>query len=104
MAWHGMAREGLTEPLLAQSDALQVVQSVFDSSTVDDGVLEQLGSGGLVENGRLVLALDLPGVAPLVVDQPRGVVILVQVLEDGREDLRLLVCDRDALSRRLHVL
>lgn len=79
MTWHV---NKLTEPLLAQSDALQVIQSVLVGSTVDDGILQQFGPGGLVENGGLVVALDLPGVAALVVDQPGRVVVLVQVLKD----------------------
>lgn len=94
----------LTEPLLAQSDALELIQLVLLGGTVDDGVLEDLGAGGLVEDGGLVVALDLPSVSALVVDQPGGVVALVQVLEDGREDLGLLVRQGDALARGLHVL
>lgn len=94
----------LTEPLLAQSDALQLIQLVLLGGTVDDGVLEDLGAGGLVEDGGLVVALDLPCVSALVVDQSGGVVALVQVLEDGREDLGLLIRQGDALARGLHVL
>lgn len=99
-----VALDAGSEPLLAQSDALQVIQAVLVGSTIDDRVLQQLGAGSLVENGGLVVALDLPGIAPLVVDQSWGVVILVQVLEDRREDLGLLIRDRDALARWLHVL
>lgn len=94
----------LTEPLLAQSDALELLQLVLLGSTVDDGVLEDLGAGGLVEDGGLIVALDLPCVSALVVDQSGGVVALVQVLEDGGEDLGLLVRKGDALARGLHVL
>ena len=58
----------------------------------------------MVEDGGLVIALDLPCVPTLVVDQSRRVVTLVQVLEDGREDLGLLIRQGDALPRGLHVL
>lgn len=57
-----------------------------------------------MEDGGLVVALDLPCVATLVVDQARRVVALVQVLEDRREDLGLLVREGEALARGLHVL
>lgn len=48
--------------------------------------------GSPVRDGRL----QLPRVAPLAVHEPRVVVALVEELEDGRKNLRLLVRQRDA--------
>lgn len=53
----------------------------------------------LVARGRL----NLPRVAALVVREAGKVVALVEVLEDGAEDFRLLVGQRNALGRRVHV-
>lgn len=55
--------------------------------------------GGLGGPAGLVELLEVPRVAALVVHQPRVVVALVQVLEDRREDLRLVVGQVDALAR-----
>ncbi len=48
--------------------------------------------------------LELPRVSVLVVQQARVVVALVEVLEDGAEDLRFLVRQRDPLALRLEVV
>lgn len=48
--------------------------------------------------------LELPRVAVLVVQQAGVVVALVEVLEDGREDLGLLVRERNPLALCLEVL
>jgi hypothetical protein len=83
-----MTESPLTKPLLAQSDALQVLESILLSSAVDGGILEQLALDTVVVDdglGAAVLTrlLQLPGILLLVVDQARIVVALVEILEDG---------------------
>lgn len=83
-----MTESPLTKPLLAQSDALQVLKSILLSSAVDGGILEQLALDTVVVDdglGAAVLTrlLQLPGILLLVVDQARIVVALVEILEDG---------------------
>lgn len=51
-----------------------------------------------------VVALKLPGILALVVNETRRVVALVQVLEDGGEDLGVLFGKGETLARGLHVL
>lgn len=54
--------------------------------------------------GILAILFQLPRVALLAVHQPRIVVALVQVLENGREDLGFFIGQRDLLVLRVHHL
>ena len=97
--------------MLAESNLLELRQPVTLGGAVNDRVLEQVAVEAVVVDGaldaRLLLVarrgLNLPRVAALVVREAREVVALVEVLEDGAEDLGLLVGERDALGRRVHV-
>lgn len=128
------------ETLLAQSQALELLEPVPLRSTVDDGVAEDVlpaardkdccltrggtgscrcGSGG---NGGCAAAsggvfgvggslgsssdgvLELPRVAVPVVDEAGVVVTLVEVLEDGGEDLGFFVGEGYSLALRLEEL
>ena len=102
----------LTKTLLTKRNALEFLQPVFLRSTVDDSVLEDVPidsmmvDRGLASRALLVKLFQLPRVATFVVHQTRVVVSLVEVLEDGREDLWLVVRQMDtlALLSRVHVL
>jgi hypothetical protein len=48
--------------------------------------------------------LKLPRISLLVVDEARIIVALVEILEDGREDLGLLIRQRDLLALRVEHL
>ena len=97
-----------TEALLAESDALELVEPEPVRSTVDDRVLEDVAIervrvDGSLGGGRAVLAvgpLELPRIAALVVDEAGVVVALVEVLEDRREDFGLVVGQGNALGCR----
>lgn len=89
----------LTKSLLPQCQFLQLLQAVLLGRTVDDGILEQIAIHATAVHGAFDTAirrgrrhgLQLPRVAALVMEQPREVVTLVEVLEHRAEDLRLLV-------------
>lgn len=95
----------LTKSLLPQRNTLQLVQSVFLSSTVDHRILEQRTLNGVVDHCRLALRtvhilgwLKLPRIAALAVHQTRIVVALVKILKHRGEDLGRLVGESDTLS------
>lgn len=88
--------------LFPKSEALQLVQTEFLSSAVNNGVFEQDPSNSRVVDCRLdgstaaivvwVLGvLELPRVATLVVQQAWVIVSLVEVFEDTGKDLGLSV-------------
>lgn len=90
------------KPLFPKSETLQLVQTEFLSSAVDDGVFEQDPSHTRVVDCRLdgstaaivvwVLGVfELPRVATLVMQQAWVVVSLVEVFKDTGKDLRLSV-------------
>lgn len=98
-------KEGkLTEALLAQSDALQLIQTVLFAGTVDDGVFQHLTLHAVKLNSGGIVALNLPNIAALVVDQAWGIVALVQVLEEGGKDLGVFIREGDTLAGGFHVL
>ena len=108
---NGAALDAGLQPLLAQGDALQLLEPVLVRHAVNDRVLEQGPAGVLVVDSRLDGAaaavgrlLDLPRVAALAVHEARVVVALVHVLEDRGEDLGGFVRQGDALGRGLDVL
>lgn len=98
-----------TKTLFTKSNLLQLVETVPLSSTVNDSVLEQVSFNAPMEDGALngpfIVAhgLELIRVPPLVVHQAGKVISLVEKLEHGGEDLRLLVGKGDALGDRVHV-
>lgn len=94
----------LTETLLAQGDALQLVQAKLLAGTVDDGVLEDVALDAVQLDRGGIVALNLPGVAALVVDKTRRVVTLVEVLEDGGKDLGVFFREGKTLAGGFHVL
>lgn len=77
----------------------------MESTYVDDGVLEDHAHAVDVD-GDLALAgvLETPAVPLLVMLQTGVVVALVEVLEDGREDLGLLIRKVDPPGRRVEEL
>jgi len=113
------------QALLTKSEALQVWQGEAERGTVNGCVTEDIVAHAVVVDGRGIVetdellrlvrvvrargeggscrvscVLEGPRVALLVVQEARVVVALVEVLEDGREDLWLLVWEADAsLSR-----
>lgn len=96
--------------MLAEGNLLELGKAVSLSSTVDDRVLEQVAIEAAVVDGALDAGLlflggrlNLIRVAALVVGEAGKVVTLVEVLEDGTEDLRFLVGQGDALGRWVHV-
>jgi hypothetical protein len=104
----GGALDARLQSLLPERKLLELVQAVFLGLAVDDGVLED-GTGGGIDNGlagAVVVAavLEGPGVALLVELETGVVVALVEVLEDGREDLWLLVGQVYALVGRVEEL
>lgn len=73
--------------MLAQREALELIQTIFLGGTVDDGVLQQLAVHAVMIDGRLVAGLlrrrlQLPRVPLLVVQETRVVVALVEVLKN----------------------
>jgi hypothetical protein len=111
------------EPLLAQGQALELIEAVAVGGAVDDGIAEDGGAyageedGGVGRAGgcgaasprgvggvgggvrREVLGgviLELPRVAVPAVDEAWVVVTLVEILEDGGENLWLLVGESDS--------
>ncbi len=95
--------------MLAQGDALQLLEAVLLGSAVDGRVLQQLALDAVVIDGGLgatVVAglLQLPRVPLLVVHKARVVVGLVEILENGREHLGLFVGQRNLLGLRVHHL
>lgn len=97
-------RRRLTESLLAQGDALQLVQAKLLAGTVDDCVLENLALNAVQLDRGGIVALELPCILALVVDQTRRVVALVQVLKDGGQDLGVLLGKSETLAGGFHVL
>lgn len=57
----GAALDARLKALLPQSDTLQLLQPVLMSGAVDDGVLEELAVGSLVEGERPAAAVALDG-------------------------------------------
>ncbi len=99
----------LTKTLLAQRDALQLLEAILLGGAVDCRVLQKLALDAVVIDGSLgatifASLLQLPRVPLLVVDQARIVIGLVKILEDGREDLGFFVGQRDLLGLRVHHL
>lgn len=97
----GRALDARLQALLAKSQLLQLLQSVLLSLAVDHCVLQD-GSCRRVDHclvGTVVVTaiLECPGVALLVELEARVVVALVQILEDRRENLGLLIRQIDAL-------
>jgi len=106
------------QALLAQRQRLQLLEPVAPRGAVHDGVAQQgLARAGDVTRGLDVSAtasvfrggtprrvLEGPRAAPLVLEQARVVVPLVEVLEHAREDLGLLVGEVDPLARRVEEL
>jgi hypothetical protein len=104
----GGALDARLQSLLPESQLLQLVQTVLLGLAVDDGVLQD-GSGGGVNDGltsAVVVAAVLEGpVVALLAELETGVVVaLVQVLENGRENLGLLVGQVYPLVGRLEEL
>lgn len=97
----GRALDARLQSLLAKSQLLQLLQTVFLRLAVDHCVLQDGSSGGVDHRlvGTVVVTTILkgPGVALLVEFETRVVVTLVEVLEDGGEDLGLLIGQIDAL-------
>lgn len=106
------------QPLLAEGQTLQLLEAVLVRGTVDDSVTKDLGpNAGKINGGfgrrawvaapdirvwRWLLrsphaVLELPRVAVPVVHQAGIVIALVEILEDGRKDLGLLVREGDSL-------
>ena len=101
----------LTETLLAKGNTLEFLQAVLVGGAVDDGVLQDLAVDAVMIDGGLDGAatvvgylFNLPRVPPLVVHQTRVVVAFVEILENRREDLGLLIGKRDLLVLRVHHL
>lgn len=111
------------EALLAQGEALEFFEAVAVGGAVDDRVAEDIGvyarevdrrvgCGARIGIGRGVRAagvlrvgvLELPGVARSVMNQPRVVVPLVEVLENGGENLRFLIGEVNPPALRIKEL
>lgn len=82
---------------------------MFWSNVLDSSVLQNYIPRGLIHDCRIAFlrAIDihvvgfifqLPGVSAPVVQQPRVIVSLVQILEDAGEDLGLLLRQADGLA------
>ena len=93
----GRALDARLQPLLAQRQPLQLLQPVPLGGTVDQRVLEQslahrrvvrraLDATALAVCG-IVCIFELPGILPLIMEEARVVVALVEELEHRREDL-----------------
>lgn len=97
----GRALDAGLETLLAERQLLQLLEAVPLGLAVDDGVLEDGARGGLdgcLAGRRTVTAIfQAPCLALAVVFQSGVVVALVEVLEDGGEDFRVLVRKVDTL-------
>ena len=120
------------QPLLAKGEALELIEAVAVRGAVDDGIAEDVGAyagkvdggvgrggvggacgaatsgfgrvGGVVGGEVLgCVVLELPRVAVPVVDKARVVVTLVEVLEDGGEDLGFFVGEGDPPALRIKV-
>jgi len=110
------------QALLPERQALEFFEAESLGGTVDYGVSEEVlahtrdvhggldgsaaASGGVRIGGvwRSHGVLELPRVAVLVVQQAGVVVALVEVLENGREDLGFFVGKRNPLALRIEVL
>lgn len=97
----GRALDTRLQSLLAKSQLLQLLQSVLLSLAVDHSVLQN-GAGRRVDHClvRTVVVAAIfegPGVALLVELEARIVVALVEVLQNRRENLGLLIRQIDAL-------
>lgn len=95
------ALDARLQPLFAKSQLLELLEPVLLSLAVDHSVLQD-GSCRRVDHclvGAVVVTTVLkgPGVALLVELKARVVVTLVQVLEDRRENLGLLLREVNAL-------
>ena len=104
----GGALDARLQSLLPERQLLELVQTVLLGLAVDDRVLQD-GAGGGVDDGlagAVVVAavLEGPRVALLAELETGVVVALVQVLENGRKDLGLLVGQVDALVGGLEEL
>jgi len=92
--------------LLAKSNLLELLEPILLSSTIDNRVLQEITidrmdvDGGF-DTALVARGLQLPRVALLVVDEPRRVVAFVEILENRREDLGLLVGQRNLLGLRV---
>jgi hypothetical protein len=60
--------------------------------------------GRLYTPRSAIARLQLPRIPPLIMDQPGIIIPLVEIFEDGGEDLRLLVGEIDLLALRFHEL
>jgi len=103
----GRHLDSALQALLAQSQALQLIEAVPIGGAVNGRVAENDVAHAGVKDCRvrvsatahfraLDCALERPGVSALVVDQARRVVTLVQILEDAGEDFGVLVGKEEA--------
>lgn len=80
-----------TKALLLQGNTLQLLETVFFSRAIDDGVLEKISISAVMKDGRLdtsvilVGRFQLPRVAPLAVDETRVIISLVKKFQYGRK-------------------
>lgn len=87
-------RDSRLQTLLPERQALQFIEAELFGAAVDDGVFEENSAHSVVVDCRLYRStaltiqgvLQLPGVAPLVVEESGIVVSFVEVFEDRGED------------------
>ena len=87
-------RDSHLQTLFPESQALQFIEAELFGAAVDDGVFEENSAHSVVIDCRLYRStaltvrgvLQLPGVAPLVVEESGIVVSFVEVFEDRGED------------------
>jgi hypothetical protein len=92
--------------LLSQGKLFEFLQTILLCSAINDGILKQIALYASVIdsafNGSTVLRrsrLKLPRVAPLIMSQSREVIPLVEIFEDGAENLRLFIGESNPFRR-----
>lgn len=92
--------------MLLQGEFLQLLQSILLGLTIDDSILQDRTNSRLDDSliGAVAPVFKVPAIAFLVILHAGVVVALVEVLEDGGEDLRLFVWEVDSLVGGLEEL
>lgn len=105
-----LGRIRLTETLLPQGKLLQLAKPIPLGGAVNDGVFQDVTVNPVVVYraldfpvARVADGLDLVRVALLAMDETGEVVSLVQELEDGAENLGLLIGEGDLPGGGVHI-
>lgn len=107
------ALDATLQPLLPQRQPLQLLQPILLRGAINKRILQQLLARGITKDCTLdrpsgtsviVIGLQLPAVAALVVQEARVVVAFVEVFQHRGEDLGRFVGEGDAFGDGLEEL